>query len=211
MLRLLTALGAALIVLPCVITPSDQRTALAQEEAQITIRAPEEEVPHDTDEIVVPVEITGVENLGAFLFVMAYDSGVVSVKDVRVGAFLGSSGREVNCDPPVLQDGEFRYFCVSLRPTPAGPDGSGVLAEVVFEPNDGGTTELTITRQQITDPTGEEIPSGAGSATLRVEKDSGFPLLLVIGIGVGAGIVLLVVFEVVRRLMKRRRTSEVTM
>ncbi len=197
------------MVLSGVVAPSDQRSAFAQEEAQITVRAPEDEVDHNADEIIVPVEITGVENLGAFLFVMTYDSAVATVKDVRVGPFLGSSGREVNCDPPVLQDGEFRYFCVTLRPTPAGAEGSGVLAEVVFEPNEGGITELTITRVQITDPTGAELPSGATGATLRVEEASGFPLLLVIGIGVGAGIVLLVAFEVARRLLKGRRASEV--
>jgi hypothetical protein len=209
MLRLLTLLGAALMVVPGVIAPGDERTALAQEPAQITVRAPAEEVDHDADEIVVPVEITGVENLGAFLFVMTYDSDVAEVKDVRTGPFLGSSGREVNCEPPVLQDGEFRYFCVTLRPSPAGAEGSGVLAEIVFEPNDGGTTELTLTRAQITDPTGAELPSSVSGATLRVEEAPGFPLLLVIGVGVAGGIVLLVVFEVVRRMLRSRRSTEV--
>jgi hypothetical protein len=181
-------------------------SAFAQEPAQITVNAPEEEVDRSED-FVVPVEITGAENLGAFLFIVTYDNEVATAKDVRVGPFLGSSGREVSCDPPVLQEGELRYFCVTLRPTPEGADGDGVLAELVFGAEDGGTLELNVSRVQITDPAGNELPANATGATLEVEKESNFPLILLIAIGVGIGIVLLVIFEVVRRWMRSRRAS----
>jgi cohesin domain-containing protein len=205
--RKCSTLAAAFIVaaLAFASAVSGPATVLAQEAAQISIRAPEEKVKNDVDEFIVPVEIAGAENLGAFLFYLTYDSQVVAVKDVRPGPFLGSSGREVSCDPPVLQDGEVRYFCVTLRPAPAGADGGGVLAEVVFEPKDGGTTQLEITRAQITDPAGVVLDHTTTAATLEVAEGSSFAIWWLILIGVAGGVIVLVVFEVVRRWMKSRR------
>jgi hypothetical protein len=107
----------------------------------------------------------------------------------------------------VIQEGQLRYFCVTLRPEPAGADGGGVIAEVIFEPADGGVTEVTISRAEITDPSGENLQVAPGPAvTLRVQKDPGIALYWLIAIGVAGGVVLLALFEGVRRL-RRRRTA----
>lgn len=133
----------------------------------------------------VDVVANNVQNVGAFEFVLGFDQDAVAVETVNDlpimrGPFLGSSGREVLCDPVTLESVQIRYSCKTLGPEPArGADGSGVLATIFFSfHGDVETTPLVFTGEQLATPPGEEIvaewrssqigSSGGGSSKLWI-------------------------------------------
>ncbi len=178
------------------------RPAAAQsDQPLLRVIAPEGATVGDKD-VVVQVQVENVTNLGAFQFQLKYDPDVLQVaKDgatdkpmIQRGDFLGSSGREVVCDDPVSQAGVLRVVCITLRPEPKGPDGSGTLSTIIFEAVGKGATELTLDRVQLTDPEakvfeGTQIQAG----TLEVAGKSSFnwmlwgPIIGVIALAVVAG------------------------
>jgi hypothetical protein len=100
----------------------------------------------------VPFEITAenVKNLGSFQFDLTYDANVFELtdaeRDAEKGEFLGSSGRPVVCNPPVVDTGAgvTRFTCVTLGATPAGVDGTGKLATIYLRAKGSGSTEITL-------------------------------------------------------------------
>ena len=156
---------------------------------------PQDESVSDTaDTVSVDIVAENVDNLGAFVFVLVFDQEVLRATEVRRGDFLASTGREPLCDEATIDPTAVRLQCVTLRPTPEGPDGTGVLATVVFEPVDEGTSTLRFSRAQMARAT-----AGAGSieietyeATLTVSGDGTSWLPFAIGGAVAAGILVAV-------------------
>jgi thermitase len=77
----------------------------------------------------VDVVIEGIVDLGSFQFDVTYDPSVVTVDDVRLGPFLGSTGRSVTEIGPHIDNGAGATgYGATSSGTDPGPDGTGVLA-----------------------------------------------------------------------------------
>jgi hypothetical protein len=145
----------------------------AAQGASVHIETPSTPVATNEGPLTVSVVVEDVTNLGAFEFDLTYDPSVLRFEDVQVGSFLGSSGREVQCLDPRSTESSMRFACVTLGSTPAGPDGSGVLATVSFEPVGAGSSPLHFTGLTLTDPPAQELPAQAQDATVTVVAGTG--------------------------------------
>lgn len=126
---------------------------------------PSRTVDVGSGKFTVDVVVDGVTNLGSYEFQLTFDPKVVRFVGVENEPFLGSTGRTLYCPPPTLfydQPGEpanrLRFSCGTLDPTPAGPDGSAVLATVTFAAQGAGTSPLTLIAS--TDNTGTSSVDG---------------------------------------------------
>ena len=85
--------------------------------------------------VELEVRIANASNLGAFEFTLTYDPAVVTVVSATVGSFLGSTGRWVGVPKPAPiinnDDGRVSIGAYSYG-SANGPNGSGVLAKVMF-------------------------------------------------------------------------------
>lgn len=122
----------------------------------------------------VAVVVDDATNLGAFEFELTYDQGIVELQDAQEGPFLGSSGRRVNCLPPDKAAGSVLLRCVTLGATPDGPNGSGTLATLTFQPVGAGTSPLHFVRVIVTDPPANILASGTEDASVTIEQKGGF-------------------------------------
>jgi hypothetical protein len=127
--------------------------ALAQgNQARMSVEPPEESLKEGGPEFKVNIVADDVANLAAFQFSLSYDPSIIQYVGVTEGPFLGSTGREPQCTEPYVQPGQpetLSFNCATLGPPvslkgTAGPDGSGVLAEITFAPVGGGTTPLDL-------------------------------------------------------------------
>jgi hypothetical protein len=127
--------------------------ALAQgNQARMSVEPPEESLKEGGPEFKVNIVADDVANLAAFQFSLSYDPSIIQYVGVTEGPFLGSTGREPQCTEPYVQPGQpetLSFNCATLGPPvslkgTAGPDGSGVLAEITFLPVGGGTTPLDL-------------------------------------------------------------------
>jgi hypothetical protein len=127
--------------------------ALAQgNQARMSAEPPEESLKEGGPEFKVNIVVDNVTNLAAFQFSLSYDPSIIQYVGVKEGSFLGSTGREPQCTEPRIEAGQpekLSFNCSTLGPPvslkgTAGPDGSGVLAEITFSPVGGGTTPLDL-------------------------------------------------------------------
>jgi hypothetical protein len=127
--------------------------ALAQgNQARMSVEPPEESLKEGGPEFKVNIVADDVANLAAFQFSLSYDPSIIQYVGVTEGPFLGSTGREPQCTEPYVQPGQpetLSFNCATLGPPvslkgTAGPDGSGMLAEITFAPVGGGTTPLDL-------------------------------------------------------------------
>ena len=98
----------------------------------------------------VDIVVGGAFEAGGYSLVIEWDPTVLSFVSVTNGAFLGSTGRAVACLAPVVLPGSLTFSCSSLGLLP-GPDGSGLLATIVFGTgNLAGTSQIAIADAKLT-------------------------------------------------------------
>jgi hypothetical protein len=119
----------------------------------------------------VEVRIAGVTDLGTYEWQLSYDPAIVELTDppasaVTNGGFLGSTGRSVSCQGPLLppsaglEAGEVRFGCNS-QGSAGGPNGSGLLSTVKFRPLAGGAPNIGFVCGGLGDAAdGDTIPIG---------------------------------------------------
>jgi hypothetical protein len=114
----------------------------------------------------VQISIAGVTNLGTYEWQLSFDPNVVAFQSATDGAFLGSTGRPVACQPPILppsqdlQPGNVRFGCATGGSAPAGPNGGGLLSTVAFQPVGDGAPNIQFVCAGLGDPLGDDIPIG---------------------------------------------------
>lgn len=148
---------------------------------KIAAAAPDEEIKEGGDPIAFDVTVENVENLGGFQFVLLFNDRVLEFESAQRGDFPGSTGREIVCNDPIAAEGSVRLSCNSLRPTPAGPDGSGKLMTVMLKPSGSGNTEVLLDRVKLVaaDETASDIaPITTQTTTVSVKGTSGFNWLI---------------------------------
>ncbi len=103
--------------------------------------------------VSVNVVITDAADLGAFEFTLSFAPAVVSVTDVQLGAFLGSSSRPAYALGPHIDNnaGAISFGGYTLGASPAGPNGAGVLATITFHALSVGSSDLIFTHSLVTD------------------------------------------------------------
>lgn len=100
---------------------------------------------------VVNVVVDNVVDLGGYEFTVTFDPGVVQVQNVTLGPFLGSTGRTAAPLGPNIDHaaGSFEFGAFSFG-TAAGPNGSGIVAQVTLQTVAPGSTTLIFTAAQLT-------------------------------------------------------------
>lgn len=177
----LGAVAAATLVMASIGVGGRAPHAAAQSgDTVVKVTAPAEPVKKGAENVEFAVSVDNVQNLAAFQFVLQYDADVFEFQDSPKSEFLGSTGREVICNDPQADAGSARIQCVTLRPTPAGPSGSGVLAVVRLKAKGAGTTDVTLSRVKLSaaDETASEIPTTIEGTTFEVEGTSGMNWML---------------------------------
>ncbi|MBC7227755.1 MAG: PKD domain-containing protein [Thermoflexales bacterium] len=120
--------------------------------------------------ITVAVAISNVTNLGSFQFTLAYSPSLVTVQNITLGEFPGSTGRSFTPVGPTIDNtnGTATFGAFSLGASPAGPSGSGVLAYVRLLPVGGGTASLHLQNVQVTSVPGDSISVITQDGTLVI-------------------------------------------
>lgn len=153
------------------------------------------------------VDIAG-ENLsdvGAFQVVLTFDSAVIKATSIVKTDFLGSSGREVACPDPTITTQSVSLLCVTPGGTAEGVSGNGVLAIVTFEPVAEGTSSLTLTAANLSNPQGGEITLSTADGQVKITGEDS-PLFWIV-VGIAAGVAALVVVAAVALRWRRRPIS----
>ncbi len=161
----------------------DAAPASAQSgEAVVSVKTAATSVKKGDLRVPFDVSIENVTNIGSFQFDLTYDAGVFELtdaeRDAEKGDFLGSSGRPVVCNPPIIDSGAgvTRFTCVTLGPTPKGANGSGKLATIYLHAKGSGSTDISLNRTQLTavgDPNADPTsPGAAPSIPLTTQNTS---------------------------------------
>ena len=204
-----------ILIFCCVLAMSSEWAAVAgaagQRQTGTVVEAAASKTTRSGEKLVrVDVSISKVADLGAFAFVMQFDTAKVQLADhpFETGSFLGSSGRNVFCDEPTIDSGAIRYACVTLGSEPAqGPDGQGTLASVYFKQQGNGTASFQLSRVELKTPQGLNIPATLTSASIEVEGSGGRGWLMIVAIAVGAVLLVAAVGWLGYRRWRRGRAS----
>jgi hypothetical protein len=121
----------------------------------------------------VAVAIQQVTNIGAFQFTLAWDPAILAPVDLALGPFLGSSGRTVLCLNPAITASSVQLTCVTLGPTPAGANGSGVLANVTVMALAEGVTPLDLQNVHVVTVEAVTIPTAVVDGSRTIAPCSG--------------------------------------
>lgn len=118
----------------------------------------------------VEVVIADVENLGFFQFDLTFDPAVVQVRTVTLGGFLASTGRAANGVGPIIDNDQgtltFGGYSVGEQ---AGPNGTGVLAQVTIRGVDNGVSPLNLSNFRVLSANNISIAAAAASrATVTI-------------------------------------------
>jgi len=171
---------AAIVMTGAVLGARVPGAAAQSGDTVVRVTAPAESVKKGAENVEFTVSVENAQNLAAFQFVLQYDADIFEFQDSPKSDFLGSTGREVICNDPQADAGSARIQCVTLRPTPAGPSGNGVLAVVRLKAKGAGTTDITLNRVKLSaaDETASEIPATVEGTTFKVEGSSGMNWML---------------------------------
>jgi hypothetical protein len=152
-------LALASITVGLVMTTTSVPPVAAQSgDAVLRVTGPTSSVKKGDERVPFDITVENVKNLGAFQFDLTYDANVFELidaeHDAEKGDFLGSSGRPVVCNPPVVDTGAgvTRFTCITLGSAPAGVDGSGKLATIYLHAKGSGSTDITLKSAKLVEP-----------------------------------------------------------
>ena len=118
--------------------------------------------PEVGDTLGVSVIGVNLPSLGAYEVIVSFDATKLEFVSGGDEGFLGSTGRNVSCFPPILATGEARFGCATSG-SGAGPSGDGTLATLYFEALAPGDVEIALRDAGLAD----EFGDSAGTAALR--------------------------------------------
>jgi hypothetical protein len=116
---------------------------------------------------------TGPCGMGAFTFTLSWEQvrfAYVGIQGVGSAFFLATTGRPVFCQPPTFGIATLTYSCNSGGAIPLGPQGSGKLATITFDPNGAGPdtfTTLTVSNITFSDIAGNQFPATGGTSEVH--------------------------------------------
>jgi hypothetical protein len=106
-------------------------------------------------EVKASIWVRGVEGLGAFRVQISDSSSSATLTYVVQGSFLGSTGREVDCDPAEYLMNTATLLCLTLGAQPSsGASGEGELIQLTFKTSERAPFEVRIDEIEIVSPDG---------------------------------------------------------
>lgn len=130
----------------------------------------------------VTVAIENVQNLGAFEFEVNFNPAIAStsVDAIQLGTMLGSTGRTTGvlrlASSPTLPGAPL--FGAYSYGTPAGPNGSGVLATFSMNAVAPGASQLSLSGLKVTNTQGQELQATATAGSVTVGNTTVRPIYL---------------------------------
>jgi hypothetical protein len=119
----------------------------------------------------VDVNVSGVNNLGAWELGIEYDPSLIEFESFEPKNFLGATGRHVSCPQPAIDasQGRVQVGCGTIGSAPA-PSGSGTVGQLTFTALSSGVTDLDFFRAALSNPEGDDCCGnfGLGPAAVRV-------------------------------------------
>jgi hypothetical protein len=189
-------------------TPGHARAQDAS--AVVAVVVPSDSLPKSDDEFDVGISVENVSQLAAFQVALSFNSDVLQALSIKKMEFLGSTGREVQCNEPTVEDAAVRLSCVTLRRTPNPPDGSGTLATVTFKPRGSGRSDLALSQVTLALPDGTQIPATTRDAAITVTGGGGrsrTAIFVFIGVALAVAAVIVTGSMMVWRRRGRRERS----
>lgn len=144
-------------------------TAMPNQQSTVTVAV----VPADIaeaagDQFEISVEVTGVNDLGAFELSLRYDNALVQVDEASLGEFIGSTERTVVPLGPNINAAEGRLVIGAITAgTTAGAEGQGVLATLSCTALRAGTGTLQLEAVRLSDTQGQPIAATAADGSIR--------------------------------------------
>ncbi len=166
--------------------PLDRSTALAPVEGQETtlqnptVRvAPAESVVRPGEGLTVFVMIDQATNLGGFEFTLLFITTTVTVDNVVVGDFPGSTGRTVIPLPPIIdnQAGRASFGAATVGSAP-GATGMGVLATVALNAQSSGESPLDLQNVVVLDTNAHPQTTTVEDGLVRIGFAIYLPMIL---------------------------------
>jgi hypothetical protein len=179
------------------------------DEAQLSIVGPPS-VEEASEPAQFDVVVANAPETGGFQFILAFDPDLFEYSDALRGDFLGSTGRDVQCEEPQIDVGAVLLICVTLGAEPAGATGNGTLFSVLLTPKAPGTTTLDLTRVVLSTPPGDEIPATATRIGVEVTGASDGINWLIWGPVIGGVALLILMCVVVIVALTRRGRADAT-
>lgn len=127
----------------------------------------------DGDTFDIQVIIENVTDLAGFQFDILYDPDIVNVKkadDIRIGDFLGSTGRNVMPLGPEIIPGKLSYGAFTFATVP-GASGDGILAIITFTVQTRADSTLEFDRTEFFNSNAHAIPNTSVGANITVPAD----------------------------------------
>jgi hypothetical protein len=142
-----------------------------------------------------------------FQFILAFDPDYFEFTDAQRGEFLGSTGRDVQCEEPQVDVGAVLLICVTLGAEPEGATGDGTLFSIMLTPRAAGETTLGLTRAVLSTPPGDEIPNTTTGIAVEVEGASSGINWAIWGPIIGGALLLILICAVVTVVLMRRGST----
>ncbi len=163
---------AALAVAIAVCTLMGRAARTARADTASMALTPVSQTAVSGDLLTTVLTVDGAAHVGAYQGAVLYDASLIQFVSVENGPFLGSSGRTVVCPQPVAHfiSGSVmsvQLGCGTLGPTPAGADGSGVLATITWQAVGPGVATLQLV-PELADETGEALGVEGTGGTVTI-------------------------------------------
>ncbi len=159
----LRLLGCALLGVAAVMVASSLGGGAGSAKADVATVAltPPSQVVHMGENVTVDIEVSGVTDLAAWGVTIKYDPTVVSFGSYQRTDWMDSTGRHQSCPNAIITHytdtfETAQFGCGSLASTPAGVDGSGVVAHATFTTNGEGTSNLELLSAGLALPLGDD-------------------------------------------------------
>lgn len=127
--------------------------------ANIAVDPASMNVDNDGNTFTIDINVSDVNNLGAFDFTLSFDNDLLEYTGIADGGFLSSTGRKATCLQPAAgpngesreqianQYGALHFGCTTFglidsNEGKPGPDGDGVLATLTFRPKALGKADI---------------------------------------------------------------------
>jgi hypothetical protein len=143
--------GVMLVLAGAAIALGSGRASGQAGTAVISIDPPSTQVAPDGGQVNININISNVQNLGAFELTLKYNPEVLDFLGAADTGFLTTTGRSEQCVPAISAPdaGIVRFGCNTLGLVEngvgePGPDGSGTLAIASFSPKAIGNSDITL-------------------------------------------------------------------
>ena len=113
------------------------------------------------------MQVAQADNLGAFDFTLSFPATRLAGASASLGPFLGSTDRTVSAVTPNISAGSLTFGAYSTG-SQDGPEGSGTLASVCFEPRTTGSAKIAFRNLQITDINGQVLQVRSQGTSLTI-------------------------------------------